>query len=61
MYTGARVAIHNAKRKLRDYKKPVTKPETNSLVQRKNTKANPEDDSFYEDLILRIRKTNQNA
>ena len=61
MYTGARVAIHNAKRKMKEYKPVSQQPETNSLLQRKNTKANPEDDSFYEDLILRIRKTTENA
>ena len=61
MYTGARAAIHNAKRKMKDYKPVSQKPETNSLLQRKNTTANPEDDSFYEDLILRIRKTTENA
>ena len=61
MYTGARAAIRNAKNKMKEYKPVSKQPETNGLLQRKNDKSNSQDDSFYEDLILRIRKTNQNA
>jgi hypothetical protein len=61
MYTGARAAIRNAKNKMKEYKPVSKQTETNGLLQRKNDKSNSQDDSFYEDLILRIRKTNQNA
>ena len=57
---GARLAIRTARKKMSNYK-PTPIKETSSLLQRKKPEANEQDDSFYEDLILRIRKTNENA